>query len=69
MIHIVGTSCLSRASGQLNKKQKTSLTSKISAIPSLCLNPIANFHLKSLQFLLNNGSLRRKQSCFAARYY
>ena len=34
MIQIVGTSCLSRTFGQLNKKQKTSLTSKNTAIPS-----------------------------------
>ena len=62
MIHIVGASCLSRAFGQLDKKQKTSLTSKITAIPSLSLNPNVNFQLKSLQFLLNNGSLGSKNN-------
>ena len=62
MIHIVGANCLSRAFEQLDKKQKTSLTSKITAIPSLSLNPNVNFQLKSLQFLLNNGSLRSKNN-------
>ena len=60
MIHIVGASCLSRAFGQLDKKQKTSLTSKITAIPSLSLNPNVNFQLKFMQFLLKNGSLKSK---------
>ena len=62
MIHIVGASCLCRGVGQLNKKQNTSLTSKITAISFLSLNPNINFHLKSLQFVLKNSSLRSKNN-------